>query len=211
MEFSELKDIMNSPTAETPAMDYSDLEQTLLVPGCISNVLPSGVLTIVTTPSADEITNFTLLSELPDYDQELFEQGPDPLDEFSFFPKLPLGIRLMIFRLMFILAGRRIDIGRLIDWRINRGKQKGILSAMHFSHLATLFFNRESRSETLHRYKVIYKNLRVDRTATPMWYALCFSLSGNIFYLNERKLFGFPTQYQVVFTGANELEVSSCI
>ncbi|KAG4437338.1 hypothetical protein IFR05_007190 [Cadophora sp. M221] len=104
-----------------------------------------------------------LADELPDlYEQLFFQLGP-ALEEFIVFPKLPLEVRLMIWRFAFP-PGRHaiLDLNTFAHLHVARygeapdeRRRFGIES--HCPLPKTLYINSESRCETLRHYCVLYR------------------------------------------------------
>tara|TARA_R110002060_G_scaffold23182_1_gene31416 strand:- start:48 stop:449 length:402 start_codon:yes stop_codon:yes gene_type:complete len=127
--------------------------------------MPTVALSAVTSAtiiSNDKVAEaFNLLSHLPDFNEELFIQLGDPLDTFACFPDLPAELRINIWRLSFP-RDREVSIGlELIHHHAGVSmhplakaaeKQRNNAKAQL---PATLFVNRESRSETLPNYMIV--------------------------------------------------------
>ncbi|KAH6712604.1 hypothetical protein BKA61DRAFT_676419 [Leptodontidium sp. MPI-SDFR-AT-0119] len=110
-----------------------------------------------------------LMSHLPDFNEELFVQLGDPLDTFTCFPKLPIELRLKVWRWSFP-RGREVSIAHelfsenpfsvfigdpsLVDYYSTERElnDKNASSSLP----PTLFVNQESRQETLRHYVVVF-------------------------------------------------------
>lgn len=105
----------------------------------------------------DDLTDILqLLRELPDFVQDLFPQLGEPLDTFTLFPKLPLELRLKVWRFCFPKS-REILIG------INGSERYGNYADDKVHELQrdislpiTLHICAESREETLRKYCLVW-------------------------------------------------------
>jgi hypothetical protein len=126
-----------------------------------------------------EIIKLGLLSlELPDPNQHLYPQGDLP-PQFACFPKLPIELRLVIWRFTFP-ASRKVNI--------NAGQQNVFCSRDRFSKKMrlhtnqplpmSLFICQESRIETLKHY-CVYLQKQIPYSASykskPPYQPKCFS------------------------------------
>ena len=107
--------------------------------------------------SFDTKSTFALLSfELPNPDQELFIQLGNSLSEFTLFQKLPLEVRLKVWRSAFPRS-RKCFLDYIPDHSEYTGEynletDKAFLQQEFDPLPSTLFINRESRAETLRFY-----------------------------------------------------------
>jgi hypothetical protein len=107
--------------------------------------------------SFDTKSTFALLSfELPDPDQELFIQLGNGLSVFTLFQKLPLEVRLKVWRSAFPRSRKRfldyIPDGSEYDGDYSPETEKAFLQHKFDPLPSTLLINRESRAETLRFY-----------------------------------------------------------
>jgi hypothetical protein len=105
----------------------------------------------------DEIINLGLLSlELPDPEQHLYSQGDPPA--FACFPKLPIELRLIIWRFIFPTPRKvNISLGQVGEPNVyccRDRRSKKMRSHTNQPLPMGLFICRESRKETLKCYCV---------------------------------------------------------
>ncbi|CZT03546.1 uncharacterized protein RAG0_10265 [Rhynchosporium agropyri] len=112
----------------------------------------------------DEKDTLELLAVLPDVFQLLFLQLGEDLKSFDCFKKLPMELRLMVWRLSFP-RDRLVDMNEIVhvdmdhfrrglpepDCEISRGTERNC------PFPATLHINQESRKETLNHYCVVLR------------------------------------------------------
>ncbi|KAH6674697.1 hypothetical protein B0J14DRAFT_20040 [Halenospora varia] len=125
------------------------------------------------TMSASELDNAMLLLQLADPNQTLTEQNLHPLNGFTLFRKLPLEIRLYIFRLTFP-STRRMDLRDFrLDYEDGWNNCAGDPSKFNFgkphrySIPVALHVSQESRTETLKHYRVLYREKWVSKWKAP--------------------------------------------
>ncbi|KAL2064475.1 hypothetical protein VTL71DRAFT_4969 [Oculimacula yallundae] len=130
----------------------------------------SGVTSI---SSVNDAATLETLANLPDFYQLLYLQLGADLKAFNCFGKLPLELRLMVWRLAFP-RGRYVNFNDKIrlcmgledpDSTRTRGTES------HCPLLATLHTNQESRNETLKHYSVMLRpNTSYYQGIRPLYY-----------------------------------------
>ena len=115
----------------------------------------------------ESLTSALFANEMPDSDQELFSPGVKDLNIFHFFPKLPIEVRLAIWRLCFP-APRKVNLrptkssfGKRDPECLNGliyGRWTSCRSiSQHMQLPVTLYVDKESRSETLRKYRILFR------------------------------------------------------
>jgi len=142
-----------------------------------------------------EIFNLKLLSlELPDPDQHLYSQG-DPLLAFACFPKLPIELRLAVWRFAFPAPCKvNIHYGQH-DVRefIERGSKKIRCRTTQPLPIG-LSVCKESRIETLKHY-CVYLQQGFSLTGAN-YKPLCFNPSWDDLFINYSQILRRPGDYQ---------------
>ncbi|PVH74842.1 hypothetical protein DL98DRAFT_537093 [Cadophora sp. DSE1049] len=118
---------------------------------------------------AASTTTLALLLQLPDFLQNLVLQLGDDLDTFTCFSRLPVEIRLVIWRLTFP-RGRHVNFDREINssfyhwWGSDADTSRNLGIETHCPLPTVFYVNQESRQESLKHYMVMP---RVSATYPP--------------------------------------------